>query len=278
MKLNTAKHKLKTILKDNMNRRSVLSKKWTIRWTRLHAFSTSDRLFSKRLENSWRRYNLEILFDASGSMAHWHWTWRESAFYKWIQIVQNLVKLFDWVIDINLTFYNLREWQLTTKQILKFDLDKVSSIDDCFKYQWMNDIRLKWWRFVENKDSHNNLSSCQWNWEICNLRNWFERLDKKQWDKIMIIVWDWTMHIDHFDDNDMINNNYYICWQSVKKYNPKTAKEVCQHIEKNWVSLLWVWIWKDADFNYITNNTKINKNSVDDIYGIVFDFLKKVIK
>lgn len=277
MKLNTAKHRLKTILKDNMNRRSILSKKGSLRGNRLHAYSTSDRLFWKRLENSWRRYNLEILFDASGSMAHWHGEGKNSAFYKWIQVVQNLVKLFDWVIDINLTFYNLREWNLTTKEILKFDLDRISWVYSTFDYMWEHDINVVDNHFTHVKKGWSE-SAAQGNWEICNLRNGFERLDKKQWDKIMIIVWDGEMHIDWYDDHQLVRDNYYVAWQSCKKYNPKTAREVCQHIEKNWVSLLGVWIGRRANFNYITNHTTINKNQVDDIYGIVFDFLKKVIK
>ena len=273
MKLQSAKFRLKTILKDNMNRRSVVSKKWNLRWQRLHAFKTSDRLFSKRLESSWKRYNLEIVFDASGSMAFQNWEWIHSAFYRWIMMVQNLVKLFDWVIDINLTFFNLKEWTLTTKQILKFDLSSVDDIDKCFDYMWKRDMVIdENWHFIHK--SWWKMNSSWGNREIINIQNAANRLYKKNWEKIIIILWDWNMHVDYHAESDMKKANNYICWQSVRKYNSKTANEVCKHIEKNWVHLLWIWL--DMHLRYIPNNIRIS--SADEIYEKAFNFLKESLK
>jgi len=274
MKLNTAKQKLKTILKDNMNRRSVISKKWIIKWTRLHAFSTSDRLFSKRLENSWKTYNLEILFDASGSMAHWHWTGSRSAFYNWIQVIQNLVKLFNWVIDINLTFFNLKEWTMTTKEILKLDVEPFIDTNTCFDFMWVNNLTVDSNNHIVESKWRWELSWAEWNYEITSIQNAYLRLQKKKWEKLLIVVWDWQMRCDSFDTQELIDWNYYIAWQSLKKFNPYTANEICKHIMKNSVHLFWIWIW--TKLRYIPNNIQISK--WEEVYEKVFTFLKESLK
>ena len=207
-------------------------------------------------------------------MAHWHWRWTNSAFYKWIQVIQDLVKLFDWVIDIKLTFFNLREWTLTTKEILKFDLSKVRSTEDCFRYMGTDDINVTDDNHLVHTTWYWSYSSCEWNFEITSIQNAANRLYKQKWEKILIVVWDWQMRTDSFDTSDLIDGNYYICWQSLKKYNPYTAKEVCQHIEKNWVHLFWFWIW--MSLKYIRRNEMIKKWW--EVYEKIFNFLKESLK
>lgn len=272
--LNSAKHKLKTILKDNMNRRFITSKKWRLNWNKLFNYKTSDRLFSQRLENSWKRYTVEILFDASGSMAHWWWEWVNSNFYKGINIVKQLVKLFNNVVDINIVFYNLREWRMTPKQILHFDMDQLNSVYSTFSYMWEDDMWIEDWHFKQWAGTH--ISSCQWNWEIINMQNSYERLSKLKSEKVCIVIWDWKMHVDSYSQSEMINRNLHICWKPIKKYNPSTAKEVCRTITKNGVHLLGVALWTRADFSYMPNNTTIRE--IDEIYSVIVDFMKKSLK
>jgi len=83
------------------------------------------------------------------------------------------------------------------------------------------------------------------------------------------------MHIDNHSESSMIKNNIHIYWKPVKKYNTKSAKEVCKTISKNWVHLLWIALWR-AELDYIPENCKIRK--ADEMYEVVINFLKKKLK
>jgi len=278
MNINTAKSRLKMMLKDNKNIRRVTSNKWLVKWTRLYSYKTSDRLFSKKLSDSWKKYYLEILLDASGSMAHWHWQGTNSWFYRAIKSVKELVKLFDWVVDIDLYFFNLLETRYSTKQISSFDMSTVDDVDKCFKVMWQNNMDIDKVNHTIKASKYWDKSSCWWNVDICNIYNSFERLSKKDWEKIMIVIWDWDMHNDYLTISEMENNNYYVCWRPIKLYNKHTAKDVCKHIVKNWIHMLGITIWSNWDYSYMKEKQKLSTTNVSDLFKITLDFIKKSIK
>jgi len=274
----SAQARLKMLLKDNTNIRRQVSKKWLIRWSRLFSYKTSDRVFSRKLDNSWKKYHLEILLDWSWSMVWWHWAWRNSAIYLWVEIVKKLVNLFEWIIEIDLYVYNLLETKVVMKTIKNFDMSKLIKDDDVYDFLWINNLKIDKTNKTFTREEWASKSAPAWNWDISSIYNSFERLSKKDWEKLMIVIWDWAMRNDYVTNSTLIDENYYINWRPCKLYNPNTAKEVCKHIVKNWVNMLWITIWDSWDFSYMNNNTHVSKNNIKDIYNISLDFIKKSFK
>ena len=276
MNLNLAKNKLKTILKDNKNIRRIRSNRWLIRWNSLYNYKTSDKIFSKKWSNSWKKYNLEILLDCSWSMWHWHWLWRSSAIYISMLMLKDLIKLFKWIVDINIYWYNLIERHFTNQYIEKFDMDNLSNFNKASSFLWMNDMKeedneykySQWW----------GLHSWAWNFDIINLYNSFIRLSKKEWEKIIIIIWDWEMRCDYRSNEVLIQKWFKICWHSLSKINPNNSKEIASHIEKDWIKVLWIWIWWGNLFNYLSNKIHIASNNTSSLFEEVINFLKKTLK
>lgn len=264
MNLNITRQKLKTLLKDNTFTRYSISKKWLLNSNRVFSYKTSQRLFKKKQIESWQKYNIDILIDFSWSMV-----WRDLRMAT--SITKDIIKLFDWIVTFRIVWFNIQEVIIPKNKFLHTDFNEYS-----YEELWDNDLEIKDidWKKVFVKSIWWSVASCQWNREIINIQNSFEYLQKQQWKNFIIIIWDWVMNVDSFEQEFLINWNYYISWKPVKKYNKQTTEETIKHIEKNWVKVLWLntrWAYP-----YLDNSFKVNWT--EDSYKHILNFLNKNIK
>ena len=90
-----------------------------------------------------------------------------------------------------------------------------------------------------------DFTNLAWNRELVNIVNAHERLQKVDWEKVIIVIWDWVMSMDDFRESRMIADNMYIAWKPVSEYSISTYNDHVNRITDAWIKLLPICIGYD---------------------------------
>lgn len=105
---------LKRLLKDNMFSRKVIGKRGALETNRLAMWRTSKNLFSKPDEIKGKKWNVELLIDASGSMRRYE----GSRWARVIEAAEKVVLLLQDFVDFNIRMFCLSEKTMNAKEFL----------------------------------------------------------------------------------------------------------------------------------------------------------------
>lgn len=266
---NSTKRNLYSILKENSYWRKRESVSWKLNPNKLWLAKVSKRVFLEEVPNTWKSYTCELLVDASGSMVNW---WDDN-FKTAVETAKEIVSYFIWVIDINVTFFNVLEHKYRNRQVLQMG----TSIEPFDKD--VEDVEVDWKKIFIEKDGSNYNSLC-WNWEVCNLVNAFEELNKKtDTEKIVIIVGDGSIAMDskngwwRWSESNLIDENYYIAGQPIKKYNTETYKATVDRALNNWIDILPITIWGDFYKDFFPETHSIN--NAEQVWELILSWLNE---
>lgn len=260
---NSIKQEIKRKLRENYFERTRESTSWKLNTNKLWLSKVSKSIFLEKVPNTWKKYNVEILLDISGSMS---WSRIEGAHW----VLKELIQYFLWVLDTSITLFNLLEYKVEQREMLKIKdsqglvkADIVSIVEEFWKTIY------KEWEIEDKQTDY----SYYWNWEVCNLVGAFERLKNKDWDKIIILIGDWSLCIDdyRYKEDKLQEQNFYIAGQPIKKYNRETYKKTVDNILWEWVEILPICIWHHWYDKYFPNaKTVWDSNEVGEL---VLEFL-----
>lgn len=249
---------LKNKLKNNMELKRQLAPEWRLEPSRLAHYKTSNLLFSQPIPNTGKEYKCEFLLDVSGSM------WWDSL-PKAVRVLQNLIKLFYWIIDFKITCFWNGSYTVSPREILSIDTKA-----------WLNSDSNKQYRIARNKFER-RFTIREFNWEthFISHENW-------EYDVSWGTYWIWAVYRagqelaeetgERFivlitDGIDCISSYAkYMCWAPSKGLRYETIEE---ELAENWINLLPIWIegtstrWKNS----------IELDNTEDVYNEVLTFV-----
>lgn len=293
MQQQTAVNRIKRIFRDNLFERVVESKRGKLNFSALHKHKTSTRIFSKPQATWWKKYNIEILLDMSGSMR------QDNRFYNSLQTCAKICGLLWPVADVSVAMFNYIEERLSRKDLV---LKSKESRRDLIK-QYMEDLMFD--TLVINGKAHiikqiwpreeqdYNEKECikrgypwdwEWsfsylaaagNWEICNIINAAERLKNKEWHKFIIVILDWEPNLDMHEWWRIEDMHLHIAWQSTAKYHEWNYRDTIVSLERQWYNILGIWLWDWARWvkNYFPKNILLYEPN--DVYGVLVNYFEK---
>lgn len=293
MQLQTAANRIKRIFRDNLFERTVESKRGKLNFSALHKHKTSTRIFSKPQATWWKKYNIEILLDTSGSMQS------DNRFYHSLQTCAKICELLWPVADVSVAMFNYVEERLARKDLIlkskerEWDLYKQYMDDPRFdtlaidgkayivKQTWpkqtyeydRGECINRWYPW--NREWYFSYYAASGNWEICNIVNAAERLKNKEWHKFIIVILDWQPNLDEHRWWRMKDMHLHIAWQSTMKYHRGNYRDTIVSLERQWYNILGIWLWDWAEWirDYFPKNILLYKP--DDVYGILVDYFEK---
>jgi hypothetical protein len=172
--------------------------------------------------------------------------------------------------------FDMLEQRITAKELLQMKNSKDSPVwphtdyyggktpFSCYTYErevspWVKEV------VKSDKKTTNVEHRCWGNWEIANVFNAYQRLIRKQWDKIIIILLDWEMRTDtHWEHPETLPYELFYSWRSCRKFNNNTYKQVIQEIEQDWVQVVAFGIDTNRPSRVYKNFQEINASNVYD--------------
>lgn len=232
MDINVASQKVKRILKDATYDRKVLAKSGNMNFNRLAMHKSSKYLFTKPQAQQSRKYHVELLLDASGSM--WGNMFRPSCIKEACQAVEKTAKLIGPYTDLNITLFNYLE---TTVPWKEFEAEKYMEEDMYGKYAAIHQGEREIIVDFKHKELYPGAKveideSLGGNWEMCNIINAVDRLKQKDGKRVLLIFLDGSPNLD---DHDTDEDNVFVAGQSVlqnprDKYHEKIESFMAQGI------------------------------------------------
>lgn len=260
---------LKKIFRDNIFRRDVLSTSGRVNFNRLGMHKTSKNLFS-RPDGSEKgnKYNIEILLDDSGSMYNDRAEQAHLACYNIIRALKSLTNL-------NLTLFNYTETRVNIN-----DFTPTSH-----KLCGISQARKEYYYSVKEGDVEtiisaqpSNYDNCEskygGNWEIVNLLNAVNRLNKEKGEKIVIMLCDGCPSLD--DHNVRKDKNLIIAGVNTKYYTRDVYASQVKKMLGDKIKMITIGIGTNSPEAYYPNFYLCD--DPNNIYSILVESLTKTIK
>lgn len=267
------KSEIRAKLKENTHERWEESTTGKINPNKVALARVTDAIFKQKIPNSGKKYNVEMLVDVSGSMFV-----AGSGLCDAIKVAQELVSYFYWVIDVNVTFFNLLEYKKKGREVLRYDLSKWDS--KLGNENFRQDVKIKAVdgrpQFVVDEEGNGNYNACAGNWEVCNIVSASERLESQDGNNMIIIIWDGAIHVDYFGESVMAWKDLHFSGQPVSKYGASNYVETVRRIQNNWVPILPICIGGSYYNNYFDNAKTVYDAS--ECGHIILDFLNQFFK
>lgn len=260
---------LKKIFRDNIFRRDVLSTSGKVNFNRLGMHKTSKNLFSKPDgSEKGNRYNIEILLDDSGSMYNTRATEAHLACYNIIRALKSLTNLGLTLFNYTETRVNINDFTPTSHK-----LDNISEAKNGFYYSVKKGDTET---IVSGKPSDYNSYDTKYggNWEIVNLLNAINRLNKEKGEKIVIMLCDGCPSLDDHDVRK--DQNLIIAGVNTKYYTRDVyASQVKKMLGDN-IKIITIGIGTNSPEAYYPNFYLCD--NPNNIYSILVESLTKTIK
>jgi hypothetical protein len=254
-------------LKANAEKKVKLSNKGTLVPWRLAHHRTSKLLFSQPMPNTGKKYKCEFLLDVSGSM------WRREM-KPAIETLQNLIKLFYWIIDFKITCFGNGSYPMSAREILSINLDKFWNnwSEQCRDYScelFNRPMSLQTFNWEEHLiPFEGGEKSVGWfTWWIWAVAKAGADLIAEDWERFVVIITDgWDNQ--YYPDDD---RNLFVCWAPVNTYNKYTYVETEEELNANWINILPIWIGG----NRPRYKNSISLDNPEDIYEKTIQFIDK---
>ena len=199
-----------------------------------------------------------------------------------IETVQEIIWYFFGIIDVNITFFDICETKMRGRDVLSIDTKPLSDWDFC-KSKFGSDITkvsINWKpQYIKTKDWDmspswsRKMSSCGWNWEVCNLVSAWENIQKKDGEKVIIILGDWAIQVDYFSSSEMAEQDLHFAGQPASRYNNDTYKDTVDRIVNSGVPILPMCIWYNYYERYFDNAVGLSNPS--QAGSLILDFFNK---
>lgn len=270
MNLELAKHKLLNTLKENCVAKRKLASTGRLEPSRLAHYKTSKLIFSQPIEWTWREYVANILLDVSWSMAFWE------RMKGAVRSVQNLIRLFDGVIDFRITCFWTTYYEIGKNRIMSIDLDNMGEWEVVRELDRRVDVvNIKWERHLVPIEwgSYENHA---WTWGSWCLEYSRRNLESSSAsDKLIILITDWEDYQDQLWRGYVDRASDYcdtVGGVDVKNFNPWKYWDIARRIKEDWITLIPIGI--DMWLGHISSEY-INISNTDDIYEKTIRFIKE---
>lgn len=258
------KRELQRKLKNNTFLRTQESVSGKLNPNKVSMAKVTKKVFTEKVPNTWKAYNVELLVDVSGSMFGGDLTTS-------MKTVKEIVAYFFGIINVNITFFDMCETPIKGIEALDLDVNneyqfrtEMTKVSINGKPQY---IRAK------NGEGDGSMMSSGWNWEVCNLVSAWERIQKKEGEKIIIMLWDGAISVDYFEEHKMIEADLHFAGQPVARYNAETYKATVDTIKASGVPILPMCIWGNYYNEYFDNAVRLNR--VDEAWNLILNFFKE---
>lgn len=239
-------------MKDNCFKREVLSTGGRINFSRLPYHKSSKLLFNREQERKGKKYYVELLVDASGSMA------MDNRIDHATMAAELIAKVLGKFCELQITMFNYLEFKVKWQD---FRAEKWGDFYGNSPYENFAEVLDgQKRRIVPEKQAHlykktvKSDASTDGNWEICNILNAAKRLKKKNGKRIIIILLDGQPNLD---DHPGDHNNLHIAGVRVDQNPYDSIKTTIQKLEKD-ITILAFGISTDRPKQFYTNFQKIN--------------------
>ena len=255
--------KLQNILKANSLKRKKLSTYWKIEPSRLAHYKTSNYIYSEPIPNTGKKYTCEILLDVSASMLSGR------RINNALLTCQNLIKLFNWIIDFKITCFWLGSFSLSNNEILSIDSNKIDNFEYFNKVfqRKLVVVNINWKKSYITKYEWEGENTDNWTLTTPALANAWLNLINREWDKFIVLITDWAENLPSIIQYDMIN------WISTNKYNKHTHRELVKFLRKNNINILPIWIGSTCLDKYY--DEYVYSDNWADILPKVLKFMEK---
>lgn len=262
MNIQILQFKLNSILKQNKAKKSKLATHWRIEPSRLAHYKTSNLLFSQPIPDTWKEYKCTFLLDVSYSM------WGKQL-WDTVITLQNLIKLFYWIIDFNIVAFWYGSFWLTAREVLSLDPNKIYNLE----YQ---EDKLRRTTSIKEFNWEKVLTTYDWGnfrwteyatlWDLAVKKAW-EDLLSESWEKFIVLLTDWENNCD--SEREEFTN---ICWTTPQNSNAD-YKRTIREIKSNWIDILPISIWYTNLSEYY--NDVITLTDPKEVYDDVIKFIDK---
>lgn len=253
--LESQRLKLKQIVDLSSQKRFIKSKTWELDMSRLAFVWVSDYVYLQQIPWSWKNFNIDIILDVSHSMT------RYSRINKAILSVQNLIKMFYWIIDFRIIVFWITFTTVSYNTILSIDANNLEPQEIINKLLpssagvvWDNLVYMEWWD-IDFNDWTNYSSPLLASAQSLSLN--------PHSNNMIILLTDWQECIPYYSKiyskTNWINSDLKVN-QSIK------------FINDNWISLLPIWI--DIDISYVFKSA-VNITNYDLIFNETIKFLEQ---
>lgn len=254
--------KLQSILKNNSIKRVKLATTGKIVPSRMAHYKTSNLLFSQPIPNTWKKYKCDFLLDVSGSM---NWTKIVNA----VKVLQEMIRLFYWIIDFRITCFGLWDYPMTAREILSIDTNKLGNnfhyifdrkLEINTDADWYDNFTVRYEKWTRSTSDNTCLTQVL-------AKTWLNIKDETG-EKFIVLITDWEEWIRVTNPEKT-----KICWLDIKKYNWENHKQIKKEIENNWINILPIWIWQWDLAQHYDNFVLVD--NPEEIYWPVLQFIEK---
>lgn len=262
------KEKLKRIFRDNLYKRhTTTTTSGKIAGKRLFAYKTSKKLMRKPTEESGKKYCIEILIDASGSMGgDYNIAWEAGV---------KLCRLLESVADVNVTFFNYLWSTIPSKKMTM--KAQGGKLDPFHRTAYEKEKDGIVYITKQEKDNDRHFSARYGNWDILPIMERVHHLQQNSHTKkIVIVLADGAPNLDEHNHQNPPQN---LCLQGRFIRSVSTQGSIQKKIEKiektSDVKIYGVGI--NATVPYIHEDRHIQIRNAGKIESTFLDILQKTI-
>lgn len=292
-----AVNEIRRILRDNLYERRILDKRWRLETNRLAHYRTSNRLFSRKTLNQWKKYHFEILLDVSWSMFDYY------RMMPSLKATHAVVKTLNKLWDVRVTLFGDTSVTLTAEQFEDI-ASYVISTGDASKIRDKVEAH-----YVTIHDMNNKkivtLSYSEWKqlycWKGGGMLPWYKAIDywkmkdwtfewwpvlsslnylrKQDWEKCLIVIHDWDSKDVWVRIKRFVITGWYqaiISWNDVSNYDHYSYPQKIREASNEWIHIQSIAIWTDwprKDYAWLTKNIK----TPQEVYPLLVWSIRKMI-
>lgn len=263
--------KIKKILKDNCFRRETNATSGKINFNRLALHKTTSAIFSRESERQGKKYHIELLVDASGSM-------EGSKINLATEAAEYFCKVIGKYCDLNLVLFNYLEkkvpWQEFRANVYrnlgnqaiypkfieatdKRGFSHIVPVSQAGQYEDFVD-------FVDTDEGH-TINEQQGhpaagNWELANILNSAQRLKQQKGHKIILVLLDGQPNLDYHSNSQ--TPPLHVAGRRVDKLDRSVYKEKITALAHEGVTVIAFGILTNEPQKYFPNFYSI-KNTTE---------------